>query len=49
MRVVGVRFLALRRCWSFVHPWPDNSVDTLAVKGTTEALAEQANETGEPA
>lgn len=32
----------------FIHPWPDESVDTLAIRGETDALAERTNPAGEP-
>lgn len=32
----------------FVHPWPDESVDTLAIQGATEVLAERTNPAGRP-
>jgi hypothetical protein len=32
----------------FVRPWPDDSVDTLAVGGADEGLAERTNAAGDP-
>jgi hypothetical protein len=32
----------------FLLPWPDGTVDTLAVKGVTQALAERTNPMGHP-
>jgi len=32
----------------FLHPWPDGSVDTLAVQAASESLAERTNATGQP-
>jgi hypothetical protein len=32
----------------YIHPWPDDSVDTLAIRGETDALAERTNPAGEP-
>lgn len=32
----------------FIRPWPDNSVDTLAVRDETEALAQRTNPVGQP-
>ena len=32
----------------YIRPWPNGSVDTLAVRGETDALAERTNRTGEP-
>ena len=32
----------------FIHPWPDGSVDTLAVHGADESLAERTNAAGDP-
>jgi hypothetical protein len=32
----------------YIHPWSDGTVDALAVKGETDALAERTNPAGEP-
>jgi hypothetical protein len=32
----------------FLLPWPDGTVDTLAVRGVAQALAERTNPTGHP-
>lgn len=32
----------------FIRPWPDDSVDTLAVGGADEGLAERTNAAGDP-
>lgn len=32
----------------FIRPWPDDSVDTLAVRDDTDAVAERTNPTGNP-
>jgi len=32
----------------YVHTWPDETVDTLAIRGETDALAERTNPAGEP-
>lgn len=32
----------------FLRSWPDESVDTLAVRGADEALAERSNPAGDP-
>ncbi|HEX3785082.1 MAG TPA: hypothetical protein VHX38_35950 [Pseudonocardiaceae bacterium] len=32
----------------FIRAWPDDSVDTLAVSGESEALAERTNPVGDP-
>lgn len=32
----------------FIHPWPDDWVDTLAVSGETDAVAERTNPAGHP-
>lgn len=32
----------------FIHPWPDNSVDSLAIWDETEALAQRTNPVGQP-
>ena len=32
----------------FIRPWPDGSVDALAVKGANEALSERTNPAGDP-
>jgi hypothetical protein len=32
----------------YMRPWPDGSVDTLAMLGETEALIERTNPTGQP-
>jgi hypothetical protein len=32
----------------YIHPWPDGTVDALAVTGETDAFAERTNPAGEP-
>ena len=31
-----------------IHPWPDDSVDTVVVRSTGEALGERTNSAGQP-